>query len=151
MYYYTILHGYETGCEEVDFLGTRPVLNDGLFRYKRKWGTRVEDSPIPRGDILIRPLCFDDGVRSIFRENPFVVRDGAGLVGKILLDDGVAGRDDLESLLARFNTPGLRGLKVFSTGGFEADASRWANAPEILLSLFDLSASPDPAGDFCRL
>jgi hypothetical protein len=150
MYYYTILHGYENGCEEVDFLGTRPVLSDGLFRYKRKWGTRVEDSPIPRGDILIRPVRFDAAVRAIFRENPFVVRDGPDLAGKILLDHGVATRGEIEDQVDRFYTPGLRRLKVLSTGGFEAAALGWAEAPETPLALFDLSASSDPAGDFCR-
>jgi hypothetical protein len=151
MYYYTLLHGYENGCDEVDFLGTRPVLNDGLFRYKRKWGTYVEDSPIPRGDIMLRPICFNDPVRSIFRENQFIVRDAAGLTGKILLDNGRVGRSALEEIVARLHTPGLRRLKVFSMQGFSTDACSWAADPGVPLSLFDLSTSSDPAKDYCEL
>jgi hypothetical protein len=149
MYYYTLLYGYESGCEEIDFLGTRPVLNDGLFRYKRKWGTYVTDSPVPRGDILLRPNKLNLALRSFFSGNCFVARDGRELVGKVLFDSGVVCRSDLEGINDRLMTPGLRCVQVYSTCGFEEEAVRWRETGSASLELVDLNTSPDPALRFC--
>jgi hypothetical protein len=148
LYYFSILYAYERGCSEVDFLGSRPLLDDGLFRYKRKWGTRVEDSPVPRGDILIRPLRFDASVRSTFRRLQYIVRDGAGLAGRILLDDGPASSEDLKRILVRDQTPGLDRLQVFSLHGFDEEALRWVEAEKPPLALHSLEGDPDPATTF---
>jgi hypothetical protein len=150
MYYFTIRHGFERGCREIDFLGSRPLLNDGLFRYKRKWGTHVEDSPVPRGDILLRPLHLDGPLRSFFTANHFVVREGRGIAGQVLLDGEPATRDELAALVDRYHTKGLSGLRVFSLAGFAADAREWAARDEAPVRLFDLSDAPDPAAAFCR-
>jgi hypothetical protein len=150
MYYFTILHGYLEGCREIDFLGSRPILSDGLFRYKRKWGTFVEDSPVPRGDILLRPLSFDEPVRAFFRRCPFVVRDGEGLAGKVLVDDRIVTAGDLEAIHEQFDTPGLDGLVVFSLAGFD-QAALDRTAPDWRpLRLVDLRGEADPAAAFCR-
>jgi hypothetical protein len=151
MYYFTILHGYLEGCREIDFLGSRPILSDGLFRYKRKWGTYVEDSPVPRGDILLRPLSFDEPIRAFFRRCPFVVRDGTGLAGKILADDRIVTARDLEAMHEQFDTPGLDGLVVHSLAGFDGTALRWAAPGERPVRLVDLKGEADPAAAFCRI
>ena len=36
----------ELGCEWIDYRGTRPSQNDGVFRYKQKWGAKLYDSPV---------------------------------------------------------------------------------------------------------
>ena len=149
MYYFTILHAYVHGCHEVDFLGSRPLLNDGLFRYKRKWGTHVEDSPVPRGDILLRPLELNAPLRGFFSRNHFVVRDGRGLAGKVLLDGDPADAARLTSVCRQYETAGLTGLQLFSSSGFEADALDWVEGREGV-RLVDLSGAPDPAGAFCE-
>jgi hypothetical protein len=151
MYYFTIQYGYERGCREIDFLGSRPLLNDGLFRYKRKWGTHVEDSPVPRGDILLRPLQFSDPIQSIFQRNSFIVRDGRSLVAKVLLSDGRTRAKELEDLFEQLYTQGLDSLKVFSLGGFEEGAQSWARDSGKAVRLIDLSGASDPASAFCRL
>ena len=150
LYYFTLLYGFECGCREIDFLGSRPLLNDGLFHYKRKWGTHVEDSPVPRGDILLRPVIFDEAVRGFFASNSFIVRDGAELVGKVLLEGAPVTRSRLEEVLDQLHTSGLREIKVFSMSGFEPEALSWAAGPDVPLRLRDLGDSSDPARDFCR-
>lgn len=151
MYYFTILYGYEHGCTEVDFLGSRPLLNDGLFRYKRKWGTYVEDSPVPRGDILLRPLRFSEAVRSYLQANPFIVRSGTDLAGKILLNGDTTTPEQLEDLCTQFYTEGLKSLKLVSTSRLSHDAVNWAATSGAPVQLFDLEGSGDPAAAFCRL
>ena len=151
MYYFTIHHGYSRGCEEIDFLGSRPLLNDGLFRYKRKWGTFVEDSPVPRGDILLKPLQFTAPVQSFFHNNKFIVRDGKDLVGKVLLNHEPATKEQVENLWCQYQTKGLRELRVFSLEGFDSEAYNWADDGSVSMRLIDLSDLPDPGQAFCRV
>jgi len=149
MYYFTLLHGYEGGCGEVDFLGTRPIINDGLFRYKRKWGTFVADSPIPRGDILLKPMRFSPPLQRFFSANCFVARDGKNLCGKVLLDRTAVAIADLEEVEKNMVTPGLTAIKVYSLFGYKESVSDWARASTPNLHLVDLREYPDPAAAFC--
>lgn len=151
LYYFTILYGYENGCHEIDFLGTRPLLNDGLFRYKRKWGTYVEDSPLPRGDILLKPLRFNLPIRSLFAHNYFLTRDGKGLAGKIFFDKHKMTVKELEGIVEYYFTEGLQCIKIFSLHGFDDDAKVWEQTKASQVKLFDLSESSNPAETFCRL
>jgi hypothetical protein len=150
MYYFTIQYGFQCGCQEIDFLGSRPLLNDGLFRYKRKWGTFVEDSPVPRGDILLKPLAFSEPVKSIFRQNYFIVRDGKSLAGKVLLAEGPGTSKQLKGIFDLYFANGLTSLKVFSVSGFEEEAWRWAEESGEAIRLVDLGEVPNRHESFCR-
>lgn len=149
MYYFTILHGYLQGCHDIDFLGSRPLLSDGLFRYKRKWGTYVEDSPVPRGDILIRPQALDEPLQHVFRRNPFIVRSGRGLTGKLLWRGSPATEEDLANFHEQNFTPGLERLQVISLSGFTAGARAWVEGARPPLEIVDLTGVPQPAAAFC--
>jgi hypothetical protein len=150
MYYFTILYGYLNGCREIDFLGTRPILNDGLFRYKRKWGTHVLDSPIPRGDILIKPLRLRCGLAHFFASYYFLARDGKKLSGNILFDSGKLRRDDLSELIENYYTSGIKCLNIFCLNGFEEDASQTAREHGGLLQLHDLNSLEKSQDVFCN-
>ncbi len=52
MDYFCILSAFEHGCNAVDFLYSRPILDNGAFRYKRKWGTRIEKLDRPMTDLF---------------------------------------------------------------------------------------------------
>ncbi len=149
MYYFTILHGYLQGCHEIDFLGSRPLLNDGLFRYKRKWGTYVEDSPVPRGDIQIRPRTLDGPLQQVFRRNPFIVRGHRGLIGKLLWAERPATEEDLADLHERHFTLGLECLQVVSLAGFTESARAWHESSPLPLEIVDLKGVSQPSAAFC--
>jgi hypothetical protein len=150
MYYFTIQYGFQCGCHEIDFLGSRPLLTDGLFRYKRKWGTFVEDSPVPRGDILLKPLEVSEPVKNIFRRNYFIVRDGNSLAAKVLLAEGPGTSERLQGVFDQYFTEGLARLKVFSLAGFEEEAWRWAEESGEAIQLVDLRGVASPQESFCR-
>jgi len=151
LYYFTTLLGYEHGCDEIDFLGSRPLLNDGLFRYKRKWGTYVEDSPVPRGDILLKPLTFSAPIRSFFANNYFITREGKDLVGNILLEQKAVKQKDLEDIIDYYYINGLKHIKIFSCNGFNADAKSYARSKAPEIKLLDISESTNPEDAFCCL
>jgi hypothetical protein len=127
------------------------MLNDGLFHYKRKWGTYVQDSPVPRGDIMLKPLCFNRAVMSFFAHNYFIVRDGVSLVGKILLQDKKVTQNDLEYITKLYHTKGLQCLKIFSMLGFDDTTEIFKKNNGNRLRLYDLSDSPDPVLSFSNL
>jgi len=151
LYYFTIMYGYEHGCHEIDFLGSRPLLNDGLFRYKRKWGTNVHKSPNPWGDILLKPLNFTGPLRSFFANNHFITRKGKGLAAKIFFDKHKMTAKELEDMVEYYFTEGLQCIKIFSLHGFDDDAKVWEQTKASQVKLFDLSESSNPAETFCRL
>lgn len=149
MYYFTILYGYLNGCRKIDFLGTRPILNDGLFRYKRKWGTHVMDSPIPRGDILLKPLRLRGVLAHFFADYSFLAREGKGLSGTILCNGGKLNREDMAGLMENYYTNGLKCLNIFCMDGFDADVPEAAREYGDILQLHDLSGLKNPQEVFC--
>ena len=114
LYFFTIQHGFEQGCRVIDFGPTRPLLNDGVFRFKRKWGTFVKERKSPEAGILLKPLRFTPQTTSFLMNNPFICSEKRGLSGKILLGEGLAGKEDLENILKYYHIHGLSQLKVFS-------------------------------------
>jgi len=149
LYYFTILYGFNSGCHEIDFLGTRPLLNDGLFQYKRKWGTVVQRSPIPRGDILLKPVRETNAVRSFISHNLFVVREGKNLVGKIFHSDGILSREALSGIVSRYATAGLSALKIYCLMGYRNGTVQWACSQDVNIDLIDLKNNEDPVKSYC--
>ena len=45
LYYYGILRAKERGAVTIDFGISRPFIFDGVVKYKRKWGGRIEKAP----------------------------------------------------------------------------------------------------------
>ncbi|MEJ2033790.1 MAG: hypothetical protein P8Y63_12295, partial [Deltaproteobacteria bacterium] len=150
LYYYTILYAYNNGFTEIDFLGSRPILDDGLFRYKRKWGTEIRPSPIPRGDILIKPLRFNEPMLGFFSHNHFIVREGNRLLSKVLRYKNPLSLQEIKRIQEYYFTEGLDHIKVFSMMGFDEKSQGWAenNFPKI--KLVDLRFTSLPHENFCR-
>jgi hypothetical protein len=140
LYYYTIWHAFERGCDRVDFEGTRPLLNDGVFLFKRKWGSCVCDG-WSLDTLLFRPQKFVPAVVSFFAHNPLVIRKGNVLVGKILFDhEGQeCTSNDLEVIVKRYGGSGLKRLEIASTGGYRQDAWEYAQSSPHEMHLADLS------------
>jgi hypothetical protein len=43
LYLFSIEYASDHGCARIDFGGTPPILNDGLLRFKRKWGIQLSN------------------------------------------------------------------------------------------------------------
>ncbi len=149
--YFIIRYGYENGNHTIDFGPSRPLLNDGVFQYKRKWGTYVENGCMPMGDILLRPLKFNIPVINFLSHHHFITRNGKKLVGRILLNNRQLNARDLEYIEKRYYSQRLDHLKIFALSGLEDGVLKAARKHSKKLRIFDLSNCLHPEEDFCRL
>ena len=149
--FFAVSYGLKSGCAAIDFGTTRPLLNDGVFRYKRKWGTHVRKCRVPKGNIFVRPSRFVPSTIGFFTNNPLVVRDGNKLAGRILFSgERLTGRH-LQQMKEQCMTDGLECLKIFSLSGLEVSAMGFLKGNSVGLKVFDLSHSRDPERDFCGM
>jgi hypothetical protein len=150
LYYFTIQYAHTQGCDGVHMGYSAPLLDGGVYQYKRKWGAGVRDEWL-LDEMVLWPRNFGPAVAKLLRRQPMIVRQGAGLVGKVLVaEDGVS-ESDVARLVDRFASRGLQSLKLFSTRPWPA-AVKAAQYPALApVSFIDLGSSADPAGDFCRL
>jgi hypothetical protein len=149
LYYFTMKHAHGLGCSYLHVGYTAPLVEGGIYQYKRKWGAGVVDDWL-LDEILLRPLNFTAGVRACLANQPVLVRQAEGLHGKVLLD-GPVSADKLASVAERYSAPGMASLKVFTTEPFAAELTQSQHGSCVPLQLIDLSHSADPAADFGRL
>jgi hypothetical protein len=72
-YYYLIQHSKKIGANLIDFGFCKPFVNDGLFSYKRKWGTRIEKTGNENTEIYsFKVLNENKGIRNFLTNNPFI-------------------------------------------------------------------------------
>jgi len=75
-YYFLIQWAKENGIKFVDFGTCRSFLNNGVFCYKRKWGTKIiktNSEKIP--EMFAFKSCNNKNTRSFLQYNPFVFLD----------------------------------------------------------------------------
>jgi hypothetical protein len=145
LYYYGLLHAFENGYDEADYCGSRPVLGDGIFQMKRRWGARVLDG-WSRDSLFFGPRALEGACLDFLAHNAFVERRPEGLAGKLLLP-GSAGAADVERALQQYASDGIREIAIYS---------REAPAPEALAAaagspgvrIVDLSREADPAAAY---
>jgi hypothetical protein len=104
------------GARVCDHLVTRPFLNDGLFRRKRRWETRVHDLAERPDRLALRVSGDRPGLLRWLADNPFLACSDGGLVA---VGWGDAGRDRAAELavpgvLARYTVSSLADLRTLA-------------------------------------
>ena len=149
LYYFAIRLAYEQGFDEVNFNYSRPLLNDGPFRFKRKWGGRVCSSG--HSDyLLIKATRLNEAVESFFANNPLISCQGRRLTGHVLLTGEPATQHAVAKLATSNWIDGLDRLRMASSKGFDFDPVSAVNDIQLPIELLDLSRLPDPASSICR-
>ncbi len=148
LYYYPIRYGYEQGFDEIYFGYSRPVLNDGAYRSKRKWGATVSDAERHHRFLLL-PRRLSPGVIGTLAGTAWLVSKNGHLVGKLLVDGGPIEQAALETLVANNSAAGIERLHVLATGGFTSEAADWASDEGRALTLTDLTTVTDPIATYC--
>ncbi len=115
IYLFSLQQAHAEGCHEMDFSLTRPLLNNGIYHYKRKWGSRlVDDWPQAEFQWLARRL--DEPVTAFFTNHPMVLREAGSLTGSIVCQDP-ATVAELRRLVEGCYSEGLARLRVLLRRG----------------------------------
>lgn len=133
---YTCLveHAKAVGCKFVDFGGSHPSLNDGVLRYKRKWGANLVEEPDIYYDFLVYWNRLNKPVTSFLSSTPLIFRDRGGLSAIYVIDQDEPVTQIEARKAHRFLwMPGLKRLYLVATSGWQPGIS---NPPQThLISL----------------
>ncbi len=116
LYYYTILWAKERGYTKLDFGHCRPILNDGLFLFKKRLGMRIHRSPRKHRALYIsvdRLKPYHPYLEQFFINNPLIYEDKGQLKGALFVpgnDQSI--RQEVENLKRKYSIPGLKGFTV---------------------------------------
>ncbi|HLY38227.1 MAG TPA: GNAT family N-acetyltransferase [Candidatus Binatia bacterium] len=103
-YYHSICFAVERGFARLSLGTCRPVLTDGVLRYKRKWGGTI-GRPATWDAFLFR-YRNTPAVRDLLTEAPLVVDAGRGRLAALVGAAGDAAAD-VVGHVQRMETPGL--------------------------------------------
>jgi hypothetical protein len=121
-YYHSLRLAVERGFRRLALGSARPVLTDGVLRYKRKWGGRL-GSPQTFDRFLLRQRNTPP-VRELLTATPLVVEYGGGLAALV----GACGVDPVQQL-SRVDVPGLREIVLLSDAAVDGNAPRAPYSP----------------------
>lgn len=72
-YYFFIQWAKENGIKTLDFGTSKSFLNDGLFKYKKKWGTTISKNESYHYSIFPFKVCKNSkSIMSYLEHNPFI-------------------------------------------------------------------------------
>src|SRR3990170_3106807 len=118
---FIVKHAKKLGCKFIDFGGSRPSLNDGVLRYKRKWGINLIEKPDIWYDFLVHWNSFNGVVASFLSRTPLIFRDHDGLSAIYAIDHNDAKtRGEVQNIYRSMWMPGLRCLYLVSASGWKA-------------------------------
>jgi hypothetical protein len=117
--YFTILYAAKQGNHLVDFGPTRPLANDGVFRYKQKWGAEVTLGKFPNSNILIQPQNKKAVIHSIFSSHLWLGYETGGISILYMLNDETLNRQKMNGY-EKSISKGISCLHFFVTDQTEA-------------------------------
>ena len=133
----------QNGFAGVNFLGSNPMLNDGLFQYKRKWGTAIIVPAHLHRRVWIKINRLTPAVAEFLRSNPCIVIDDRGaLHGLIFVDDlHKATPEQQAEWEKRYATPGLKSLRICSVGDLIEKPA--PNPPSLVIPILSSAAASE--------
>jgi hypothetical protein len=117
IYYFGIRFALESSCDLVDMLGSRPFLEDGVYRHKREWGSMVSHYDSLKTWVYFFILDRGDKTARLFEKNPLIIETKKGLMGLLgMVDAAELSPEKRRELIKKYYAPGLRGLMLMSPG-----------------------------------
>jgi hypothetical protein len=148
LYYFGVLHAFERGYHAADYCGSRPLLSDGIFQLKRRWGGHVYDG-WSRDTLFFLPSHLGQANLSFLTRHPLIARSSQGLVGKVLVGAEPIQPGDVARAEQVYSTAGLRAIRLYSLQSPSPEALDAALATTGI-ELVDLSRDAEPAAAYCQ-
>jgi len=148
LYYFGVLHAFERGYHAADYCGSRPLLSDGIFQLKRRWGGHVYDG-WSRDSLFFLPTNLGQANLSFLTHHPLIARCGHDLVGKVFVGAEPLQPGDVARAEQVYATAGLQAIRLYSLQSPSPEALDAARATPGI-ELVDLSCESQPAAAYCR-
>jgi hypothetical protein len=150
VYYLVMQYAIEQHCNELNLMYSPPLLNNGIFRFKSKLGSRVHDE-YPFSRVGFRVTNMGPAVVKLLGRMPLtVVKARNQLTGRVLVDQDLQSPADLISLGRELTCDGIAHLDIFHTHAL-SESVRQADYSQIgPVKLHDLSTEKDPARRFSQ-
>jgi hypothetical protein len=148
LYYFGVLYAFENGYRQADYCGSRPLLSDGIFQLKRRWGGHVYDG-WSRDTLFFLPTHLEQATLGFLTRHPLIARCGSDLVGKVCLGTEPVRPEDIARVEQVYATAGVRAIRMYSLLPPGSEVLDAASATEGI-ELVDLSCESEPAAAYCR-
>jgi hypothetical protein len=120
LFYYSIKYLMDKGYGKVSLGMTRAFLNDGVLRYKKKWGIEIKGSD--RMGFMIEPLSQTDGTIGFLLNNAFVFQDEEDFKGAIFVNEKQSFTEkDFKRIYKDYYLPGISCLNIYFNGVINDD------------------------------
>jgi hypothetical protein len=117
VYFFYLQYAHSQRCTRIDFGGSPPVLNNGLLRYKCKWGAQLTAQPLTHYDYLMRWEQPNEQVSNFLAHRPLIFRRHGQLAAVTALASESMPTFDLAHQISHsLSIPGLQRLFVLSSG-----------------------------------
>lgn len=115
LYYFGIEYANDLGMDAVDFTGTRSLLSDGTFHFKRKWGAVVDDTFSP-SSLLLKLKDNNTTAVEFIQNNPLIIRSSMGLEMRSVLkvSQGKSDEEIFADFWKQHGCEGIDSLCVFT-------------------------------------
>jgi len=115
IYYFFISWAQKNNFKKILFGASRSFFNDGLFRFKRKWGMEVRRKKDNYFSFRLYICNLKESVRQLLVNNPFIFDDNGSISAFIMVDIGrPVSLPMLQSIYRDYWTPGLKKVYVLS-------------------------------------
>lgn len=110
MYLFAFEFLEKKGFKEVNMGGSRPFLNDGILKFKRRHTQRITHCKWE--GFALKILRLTPGVKDFLRQNPFIFRSHGKMHGAVFADAPLTS-DAIAELHRQFFHAGLGGLVIW--------------------------------------
>mgnify|MGYP001949687651 CR=1 FL=1 len=128
--YFCVKHAFDTDCTSVDMGHSRPVLSDGILKYKKKWRAAVNAGVVPQGSFVFKVNAITSSSKRFFVENPILSKHPNGLTANLLVEEPKEGGKEWRALLDEVFIDGLQRIRV-STNDSKLNADCWQGLCEL--------------------
>lgn len=112
MDYFSLLYAHLKGCRWLDFGPSRPDLNDGALRYKRKWGTQITAGYFEQPPIYWSCTNRSGGAGGNYlRQHAYITRSGNKL-NALAFICGDGSEAEITKATSQLLTPGIAGYQI---------------------------------------
>jgi hypothetical protein len=134
LYYCLIRVAKERGCRSLDVMNSRPFINDGVYKNKRRWGAVALPDEELKTSVYFFNVSRSRKVAQFFENDPIVIQAKAMLRcmtgnAREAIDGASVTQDAIEELLRQCQSPGINGVTVVMADG---ELVEYDHAPTIL-------------------